>query len=355
MPGRARRAVDETARASAGPGRVAGHWWGPAGRVARHRSRCVRPMRRSALSGSAVAAFDQCPRAWFLDREVKATETTSTAQGFGSIVHALAEAVVVGELPPDLDALVERLDSVWPSLPYDARWQAARDASRGRARRSSGSWPGTPHNPRECAGAELEFDGAGRRRHRDPRPGRPDRARRARAARRRRPQDRRSTRPPMLSRSAHEPQLGVYQLAVREGALRAAGRRRRAAPSCCSCASRSAAGARCSRSRRWRRRRRGSTSWSAGVAAEIRAEAFPARAERRAATAAGSAPRARLARRGRAGGVDEPRRDTPAADGDYLRELLEQGRSPTSRWRSSPRRLATAARHRRRRLAARRW
>jgi superfamily I DNA/RNA helicase len=73
-------------------------WWGLAqaspGTVA------VRPVDAPVgLSGSAVAAFNQCPRAWFLRREARATEATSSAQGFGSIVHALAEAVVVGELP----------------------------------------------------------------------------------------------------------------------------------------------------------------------------------------------------------------------------------------------------------------
>ena len=76
------------------------------------RSRCL--ARRSRRSSD-------CPRKWFLDREVKAKEVTSTSQGFGSIVHALAEAVVVGELPAELDALVARLDEVWHLLPYDAR------------------------------------------------------------------------------------------------------------------------------------------------------------------------------------------------------------------------------------------
>jgi RecB family exonuclease len=118
----------------------------------------VRPLEQPvALSGSGVSAFNQCPRAWFLNREVKATETTSTAQGFGSIVHALAEAVVVGELPPDLDALVARLDSVWQLLPYDAPWQAARDHVEARAALQRFlAWHAA--NPRECADAEVEFE-----------------------------------------------------------------------------------------------------------------------------------------------------------------------------------------------------
>jgi superfamily I DNA/RNA helicase/RecB family exonuclease len=109
------------------------------------------------LSASAVAAFDRCPRAWFLDREAHATESTSTAQGFGSIVHALAEAVVVGELPPDLDVLVERLDSVWHLLPYDARWQAVRDHHEAKAALQRFlAWHAA--NERQCVSAEVAFE-----------------------------------------------------------------------------------------------------------------------------------------------------------------------------------------------------
>jgi superfamily I DNA/RNA helicase/RecB family exonuclease len=115
------------------------------------------PDRPVMLSASAVAAFDRCPRAWFLDREAHATESTSTAQGFGSIVHALAEAVVVGELPADLEALVERLDAVWHLLPYDARWQAVRDHKEATAALQRFiAWHAA--NTRDCVSAEVDFE-----------------------------------------------------------------------------------------------------------------------------------------------------------------------------------------------------
>jgi superfamily I DNA/RNA helicase/RecB family exonuclease len=169
-----------------------------------------------ALSGSAVAAFDGCPRAWFLDREVKAAETTSTSQGFGSIVHALAEAVVVGELPADLDALVERLDSVWHLLPYDARWQAARDHVEARlALQRFLAWHAA--NPRECAGAEVEFTV----------PVGDDVVIRGRADRIELDDQggvvvvdlKTGKYPPTEERLRTDPQLGIYQLAVRQGAF----------------------------------------------------------------------------------------------------------------------------------------
>ncbi|HVT20952.1 MAG TPA: ATP-dependent DNA helicase [Mycobacteriales bacterium] len=191
-------------------------WWGlPAetpGAVA------VRdPDRPIELSASAVAAFDRCPRAWFLEREAKATESTSTAQGFGSIVHALAEAVVVGELPADLDALVERLDEVWHLLPYDARWQSARDHAEARAALERFlAWHAL--NPRECADAEVSFEVAVG----------DDVVVRGRADRIELDDEgglvvvdlKTSRYPPSDERVKTDAQLGVYQLVTRHGAFK---------------------------------------------------------------------------------------------------------------------------------------
>jgi superfamily I DNA/RNA helicase/RecB family exonuclease len=190
-------------------------WWGLSPQSAN--AVAVRPLDRPVeLSGSAIAAFDRCPRAWFLGREVKATEATSTAQGFGSIVHALAEAVVVGELAPDADVIVERLDSVWDLLPYDARWQAARDHLEARAAIERFlAWHLA--NPRRVAGAELEFTvNVG-----------DDVVIRGRADRIELDADGRvvvvdlktGKHPPTAAQLREDPQLGVYQLAVRQGAF----------------------------------------------------------------------------------------------------------------------------------------
>jgi RecB family exonuclease len=190
-------------------------WWGLAAVTPG-----LEPVRREDrpvdLSGSAVSAFNQCPRAWFLNREVKATEATSTSQGFGSIVHALAEAVVLGELPPDIDAVVERLDSVWHLLPYDARWQAARDHAEARAALQRFlAWHAT--NPRTCAGAEINFEVAvgGDVVIR----GRADRIELDDQGRVVVVDLKTSKYPPSKEQLSHDPQLGVYQLAVRHGAF----------------------------------------------------------------------------------------------------------------------------------------
>lgn len=197
------------------PAAAPSRWWGLAdstpGLVP------VRPADRPVdLSGSAASAFTKCPRAWFLDREAKATEATSTAQGFGSIVHALAEAVVVGELPADLAALLARLDAVWDLLPYDAKWQAARDrAEAEKALKRFLDWHAT--NPRECVGAERTFDFAlgddVRLR------GRADRIELDEEGRLVVVDLKTGKYAPTKDELKADPQLGVYQLAVREGAF----------------------------------------------------------------------------------------------------------------------------------------
>ncbi len=169
-----------------------------------------------ALSASAVAAFDRCPRAWFLDREAHASESTSTAQGFGSIVHALAEAVVVGELDADIDVLVERLDSVWHLLPYDAKWQAVRDHKEARdALQRFLAWHAA--NDRECASAEVAFeiavsDDVVVR-------GRADRIELDSAGKLVVVDLKTSRNPPTDERVKTDAQLGVYQLVTRQGAF----------------------------------------------------------------------------------------------------------------------------------------
>ena len=177
----------------------------------------VRPAdRRVALSGSRVAGFQRCPRQWFLDHEAHAQGVSTSSQGFGSVVHALAEAVALGTLEPDLDVLMAELDTVWHSLPFDAQWQRQREreAARDLLARFL-RWQGD--NSREFIGAEVSFavdygDDVLLR-------GRADRLERDDDGRvvvvdlktgKSRPRDK---------DLATEPQLGVYQLAVREGAF----------------------------------------------------------------------------------------------------------------------------------------
>jgi superfamily I DNA/RNA helicase/RecB family exonuclease len=249
-------------------------WWGVTAD-----SPGVEPVRRVEepvrLSGSAVASFDRCPRQWFLESEAKANEPSTSSQGFGSIIHALAEAVVVETMPPDLDTLVAKLDSVWHLLPYDARWQAVRDHGEATAALARFlTWHAT--HGRDCVGAEVEFDilvGDDIRIR-----GRADRIELDGDGRLVVVDLKTGKSAPTKEKLRHDPQLGVYQLATREGAF---------------AASQVPGGAELVQLRQesygtvkvQTQDALGDDSWAqelvTGVAAAIRAEAFPARPNER--------------------------------------------------------------------------
>nr|WP_202537166.1 ATP-dependent DNA helicase [Streptomyces sp. SID8350] len=86
------------------------------------------------LSGSALDQLaNTCALQWFLGREVKADAPASAAQGFGNVVHVLADEVASSRTPADLDVLMERLDSVWNGLAFDAPWKSDQEKEEARA------------------------------------------------------------------------------------------------------------------------------------------------------------------------------------------------------------------------------
>ncbi|MFF7727185.1 ATP-dependent helicase [Streptomyces sp. NPDC008001] len=107
-------------------------WWGlnePTHSEVPLRDR-TRPV---ALSGSALGRLGTCSLQWYLGREVKADAPATAAQGFGNVVHVLADEVASGRTPADLAVLMERLDSVWDALAFDAPWKSAQEKENARA------------------------------------------------------------------------------------------------------------------------------------------------------------------------------------------------------------------------------
>jgi superfamily I DNA/RNA helicase/RecB family exonuclease len=111
-------------------------WWG-----LRAPSRASTPVRPDGepvrLSASALQGLLTCPAQWFLQQEAGGTVVSSTAQGFGIIVHALADRVAKGELGPAaevMDDLMALVDDVWDRMSFRTPWsgererQAVRDA-----------------------------------------------------------------------------------------------------------------------------------------------------------------------------------------------------------------------------------
>ena len=153
---------------------------------------------------------------WFAGHEAKGDRGTSAAQGFGSIVHALAAEAVRSGVEPDVAELSSHLDEVWDALGL-APWISRRERGEavealekfvvGTARTSARSWPSsTPSTSRSTSMAgptqftgsmdRVELDGEGIH-----------------------VVDFKTSKTAMKATEAEvNPQLGVYQLAVEAGA-----------------------------------------------------------------------------------------------------------------------------------------
>ncbi|MFT4008445.1 MAG: ATP-dependent DNA helicase [Nocardioidaceae bacterium] len=107
------------------PGADPATWWG-----LRSTSTSPVPVRPGdepvRFSASALETLLTCPARWFFEREAGGATPSSAAQGFGLVVHALAERIGKGELPADAD-LMPYVDQVWDQLSFRTPWSAERE------------------------------------------------------------------------------------------------------------------------------------------------------------------------------------------------------------------------------------
>ncbi|MFJ6460487.1 ATP-dependent helicase [Streptomyces sp. NPDC091387] len=175
-----------------------------------------------ALSGSALDQLaNTCALQWFLGREVKADAPATAAQGFGNVVHVLADEVASGRTPADLAVLMERLDSVWDGLVFDAPWKSQQEKEQARvALERFLRWHVMDRTGRTPAASEHDFDvtlEAGEYEVRIR--GSMDRVERDAEGRAYVVDFKTGKQSPTKEEVARHPQLAVYQLAVREGAV----------------------------------------------------------------------------------------------------------------------------------------
>ncbi|MGW0998236.1 ATP-dependent helicase [Streptomyces sp. NPDC002523] len=185
------------------------------------------------LSGSALDQLaNTCALQWFLGREVKADAPATAAQGFGNVVHVLADEVASGRTPADLDVLMERLDSVWNALAFDAPWKSAQEKDNARvALERFLNWHVLDRTGRTPVVSEQDFDvtleaGDYEVRIR----GQMDRVETDGEGRAYVVDFKTGKQAPSAAEVARHPQLAVYQLAVNEGAVDAAFDGRRPEP-----------------------------------------------------------------------------------------------------------------------------
>ncbi|MFJ4782677.1 ATP-dependent helicase [Streptomyces sp. NPDC088794] len=174
------------------------------------------------LSGSALDQLaNTCALQWFLGREVKADAPATVAQGFGNVVHVLADEVASGHTPADLAVLMERLDSVWNALAFDAPWKSAQEKENARvALERFLKWHVMDRTGRTPVASEHDFDvtiGAGDYEVRIR--GQMDRVEADGEGRAYVVDFKTGKQAVSKAEVVHHPQLAVYQLAVREGAV----------------------------------------------------------------------------------------------------------------------------------------
>ncbi|MFT3872722.1 MAG: ATP-dependent DNA helicase [Nocardioides sp.] len=104
-------------------------WWGT-----RAWSRSETPVRDPdeplPISASELTAIGTCPAQWFLQAEAGGARLTTQAQGFGNVVHALADRIGGGDEPvtDDLvDRLMEHVDQIWGQVPFRTPWSGERE------------------------------------------------------------------------------------------------------------------------------------------------------------------------------------------------------------------------------------
>jgi RecB family exonuclease len=170
------------------------------------------------LSGSQLGNVLACPRQWFLARKAQGESVRNPAATFGSVVHVLAE---YGARPDtDLAGLARHLDTVWDQLDFDANWLSAAERLEAEAAvERFVAWQ-QARGEQRLLGTEVEFGcditvGAERVRL----TGTADRVERDPDGRIRIVDFKTSRAAPSASDVALQDQLGVYQLAVAEGAL----------------------------------------------------------------------------------------------------------------------------------------
>jgi superfamily I DNA/RNA helicase/RecB family exonuclease len=102
-----------------------GTWWGM-----RSVTESDRPLRDPAqpvvVSASMLQAVLDCPAKWFLEREAGGERVSTSSQGFGTVVHAIADRLASGDLSTD-DDLMALVDEVWDQMDFRTPWSRERE------------------------------------------------------------------------------------------------------------------------------------------------------------------------------------------------------------------------------------
>lgn len=192
-------------------------WWGSAPPT--ENDVPIRPLDAPLkLSGSTLSSIKDCPQRWAFEHEVRAGAASANAAMFGGVVHALVEELANDELQPeDIEA---RLDSVWSAMTYTAKWESdvEREAALAAIHRFQ-EWQRS-RTETTLAGSELTFDITVETIHGPVRlTGAMDRVERDEDGRLIVFDFKTTRQAPTKDEAELHPQMGLYQLAIRDGGL----------------------------------------------------------------------------------------------------------------------------------------
>ena len=192
-------------------------WWGMRP-LTRSERPLVSPEEPVHLSGSQLASVLACPRHWFLARKAHGESARTAAASFGSVIHVLAQYGAHSHA--DHDELSQHLESVWTQLAFDAHWLSAVERVEAEsALERFVTWQET-RSQLTLLGTEVEFScDVHLGRDRVHLTGSADRVERDPDGRIRIVDFKTSKTAPTAADIAVHDQLGVYQLAVQQGAF----------------------------------------------------------------------------------------------------------------------------------------
>lgn len=79
------------------------------------------------ISASQIKTLSDCSLKWFFDNDGGAKLPKARYMSVGSIVHALAKAIVKEEVQPEFNELAHHLASIWPKIEFEAEWVAQKE------------------------------------------------------------------------------------------------------------------------------------------------------------------------------------------------------------------------------------
>ncbi|MBB3327608.1 ATP-dependent helicase [Microlunatus antarcticus] len=192
-------------------------WWGMRA-LSEAGTPVVDPRKPVAMSGSQLGDVLACPRQWFLNRQASAGTTRNSAASFGSVVHVLAQHSAGVPLEPEQRSAY--LESVWDQIAFDANWLSAVERAEAEDALDRFVVWQEARGHLELLGTEVPFrcevDAGGRRVLLT---GTADRVERERDGRVRIVDFKTGRTAPAAADVAVQDQLGVYQLAVAQGAF----------------------------------------------------------------------------------------------------------------------------------------